>query len=421
MLLEGGVIIDGHGAREEDIKIEGSRIIARGENLYKEGDTVRRIHEKFLFPSLIDAHVHFRQPGYEGAEDWSHGARAALAGGVAAVMDMPNNNPITDSLERLDKKAEFARARGLDFFFSVAATEKNVEELDEFDDRAAAVKLFCSPTTGVDDIPSSPSFWRKVLSSRQAIAVHAEDGRLLKQGAPQSIEVVLSCLRELLPIALEQKSRLVICHVTSVEEVELINSFKEKGLDVSIEVTPHHLFLSSEDGLGGRGRVNPPLRSKERVKALRAALKSGLCDFVSSDHAPHPVAAKDSSSPSAGMPGVGTLLPVLLTLAAQQEISYEMIPQLTSIAPSRVYGLDRSPYLEPGEFADLVVVDPKQEWSLLAGDLRCGKSGWSPYEGRVFIGKPELTMRQGRVLYDDGDFYGLEKEGKWLNVKRDSL
>ena len=249
LLLRGATIVDCSGSFVEDLCIDEGKIVDRGRGLRTKADEVEDLSGSFIFPALIDSHVHFRQPGYEEAEEWSTAAKAALAGGVTTVLDMPNNSPLTDNPERVEAKVDFAKGCGVDFGFFVAATGENVQKLKSFCPPAIGVKLFCSETTGVN-MPASSDFWREVLSCGHTVAVHAEDGRQLEKGAPRTEEVVLSCLRDLLPAALAAKARVVICHVTSIAELELIREFKTKGLDVYAEVAPHHLFLDLEDELG---------------------------------------------------------------------------------------------------------------------------------------------------------------------------
>ncbi len=415
LLLRGATIVDVSGSHREDLCISDGKIIGRGKNLLQEEHTVEELAGKMIFPALVDSHVHFRQPGYEVAEEWTTAAKAALAGGVTAVLDMPNNKPITDSVARLQAKEVFARGCGVDFGFFVAATSDNVKNLASMVPPAIGVKLFCSETTGVN-MAASVSFWREVLSCGQIVAVHAEDGRLLEKGAPRSESVVLSCLRDLLPAALEVKARVVICHVTSPAELELIGEYRQKGLEVYAEVTPHHLFLSMEDELGPWGKVNPPLRSRAVAEGMVKALANEQVDLVGSDHAPHPIEKKEGAAPPSGMPGVSTTLPVLLTLAAKGKISYEIIPKVTCQQPAEIYGLSQRGNLSLGSEATLVVVDPQKEWSIKKGDIRCGKCAWSPYTKKTFTGKAEATMLRGRFLFKDEQFLSLSEEGVWLNV-----
>ena len=415
LLLRGGKIIDVNGSVIEDLYIDEGKILHRGKGLDLPADYVEELSGKIVFPSLIDCHVHFRQPGYEVAENWTTAAKAALSGGVTAVLDMPNNKPLTDGPKRVNAKEAFAKGSGVDFGFFVAATGDNVKKLKDYCPPAVAVKLFCSETTGVN-MPASSEFWRDVLACGQTVAVHAEDGRQLERGALRTEEVVLSCLRDLLLAALEVQARVVICHVTSRAELQLINEYKQKGLDVYAEVTPHHLYLAIEDELGPWGKVNPPLRKRAVADEMVAALARGEVDLIGSDHAPHPIDKKESSAPPSGMPGVSTLLPVLLTLAAQGRISYELIPQVTSKQPAEIYRLEKRGTLSVGDEASLVIVAPDEKWSIKRGDMRCGKCAWSPYSEKPFIGKPEATMLRGRFLFKNEEFYSLEEEGVWLHV-----
>jgi len=342
-------------------------------------------------PGLIDAHVHLREPGYTHKEDFYTGTAAALAGGVTAVLDMPNTNPPTDTPERFAAKAALAAAKAVcDVGLFVGATTDQLDAYLPIAQQACGLKIYVSETFGslrIEDLGLLHRFFRSwaermaadgsLLSSRNSpIAVHAEELML---------PVCLN-LSHLYDVPLH------IVHVTRRSEIELIRRAKEQGYPVTCEVTPHHLFLSSDDlaRLGRRGDMRPKLASPDDVAALWENL--AVVDIFATDHAPHTLAEKALPTPPPGVPGVETMLPLLLTAVHDERLTLDDILLRCVENPRRIYGLP----VQPDTFVD-VDVDARYE---LSDTGQHTKAGWTPFAGRPVFGRIERVTLRGRTVYD---------------------
>ncbi|MFB0534300.1 MAG: amidohydrolase family protein [Anaerolineae bacterium] len=337
-------------------------------------------------PGLIDAHVHLRDPGATHKEDFSTGTAAALAGGVVAVLDMPNNTPPTVNGQRLSEKAQIASEKAhCDFGFYLGATEDNVGDGAMLSHRVAGLKIYMGQTCGplkMADLVALMAHFRSWPADKP-IAVHAEG--LAIAGA-----ITLARLYD---------KRLHICHVSRKAEIELIRKAKESwgakaDLKLTCEVTPHHLFLSQADGarLGNLAHVKPPLGTEEDRAALWDNLD--IVDVIASDHAPHTIAEKGGPEPPPGIPGLETALPLLLTAVADGRLSWERLIELTSENPARMFGLkrDERTYIE---------VDPDDRYILKGSSLRT-RCGWTPFEGMTIRGRVVRVYLRGALAYADG-------------------
>ena len=336
-------------------------------------------------PGLIDVHVHLRDPGATHKEDFSTGTAAALAGGVVAVLDMPNNTPPTVNRQRLSEKAQIASEKArCDFGFYLGATEDNVGEGAILSYRVAGLKIYMGQTYGplkMADLAALMAHFRSWPAARP-IAVHAEG--LAVAGA--------------IALARLYSKRLHICHVSRKAEIELIRKIKEsweaKADKLTCEVTPHHLFLTQADvaRLGNLAHVKPSLGTEEDRAALWDNLD--IVDVIASDHAPHTTAEKESPEPPPGVPGLETTLPLLLTAVADGRLSGERLIELTSENPSRIFGLkrDERTYIE---------VDPDDRYVLEGSSLRT-KCGWTPFEGMTVQGRVLRVYLRDALAYADG-------------------
>jgi dihydroorotase-like cyclic amidohydrolase len=337
-------------------------------------------------PGLIDVHVHLRDPGATHKEDFSTGTAAALAGGVVAVLDMPNNTPPTVNSQRLSEKAQIASEKACcDFGFYLGAAEHNVSDGATLSHRVAGLKIYMGQTYGplkMTDLAALMAHFRSWPRGRP-IAVHAEG--LALAGA----------------IALAQLygKRLHICHVSRQAEIELIRKVKENwsakaGLKLTCEVTPHHLFLTQADSarLGSLAHMKPPLGTEEDRAALWDNLD--IADVIASDHAPHTIAEKEGPEPPPGVPGLETTLPLLLTAVADGRLSWERLIELTWGNPTRIFGLrqDEGTYIE---------VDPDDRYILEGSSLKT-KCGWTPFEGMTMRGRVVRVYLRGALAYADG-------------------
>jgi dihydroorotase len=332
-------------------------------------------------PGLIDAHVHLREPGGEQKEDMASGSAAALAGGITMLLDMPNTYPPVVDAESLARKQRLAAQKArCDIGFFVGATESNAATAAGLAHQAAGLKVYLDQTYGplrISSLAALLSHFR-MGPARQPIAVHAE-------GLSAAIAIGLARIFG---------RRVHLCHVSLESEVALIRAAKESGAPVSCEVTPHHLFLTEADGsrLGPYGQMKPPLATE----ADRAALWDHLdvVDCIATDHAPHTRAEKEGGDPPPGVPGLETMLPLLLTAVAQGRLSLERLVELTHDGPRRIFGL-------PSQPDTWVEIERDARYRLGHAPLH-SRCGWTPFAEMTVQGRVERVVLRGVLAVEDG-------------------
>jgi len=419
LVIGGGIIVNQDGLWEGDIGINGGRFARLGHISREAADEYFDARGLHILPGVIDSHVHFREPGGEDREDLESGSRAAVLGGVTAVFEMPNTNPPTTTAETLADKVSRGRGRmHCDFAFYPGATTDNIDDLARLErlEGAAAVKVFMGSSTGnllVDD----PALLRSLLSkARRRVAFHCEDEArlnarktLCREGDPSSHsewrdpEAAIMATRDLLRLARETGARVHILHVSTAGELELLAANRDIA---TVEATPHHLMLaapSAYETLGTHAQMNPPLRDKAERAALWEAVRQGLVDTIGSDHAPHTLEAKAKPYPASpsGMPGVQTLLPLMLHRVNTGALTLQRLADLTSAGPARVYGIAGKGRIALGYEADLTLVDLKAERTI-TNDWSASRCGWTPYDGWEVTGWPMATIVRGRIVMRDG-------------------
>lgn len=418
LLVKGGTVVNQDGVGPADIGVRDGRIAEIGTIAgaqARETVDARGLH---VLPGVIDSQVHFREPGGEHKEDLQSGSRSAVMGGVTAVFEMPNTSPATTSARALaDKVARASDRMYCDFAFYVGATRDNIAELADLErlPGAAGVKVFMGASTGdllVDD-EASLAHILAVIARRAAF--HAEDEARLKaragmrrEGDPASHSqwrdpaAALAATQRLLRLARGFGKRVHVLHVSTAEEMRLLAEHKDVA---SVEVTPQHLSLTADayGALGSKAQMNPPLREAEHGQALWRGLLQGVVDVLGSDHAPHTLAEKAKPYPQSpsGMPGVQTLVPVMLDHVNAGRLSLERFVDLTSHGPQRVFGIAGKGRIAVGYDADLTIVDMKARRTI-EDDWIASRCGWTPFAGRVVQGWPVGTIVRGmRVMWED--------------------
>ncbi|QKR98730.1 dihydroorotase [Sphingomonas sp. CL5.1] len=415
--LTGGTVHTPGGPVAADIGVRGGRIVAIGAS----GDAGRTIDCTGLdiLPGVIDTQVHFREPGLEHKEDLATGSVAAVMGGVTGVFEMPNTKPNTDSADAIADK--LARAKGrmwCDHAFYVGATNHNARDLAELErlPGTAGVKIFMGASTG-DLLVSEDARLAEVLASgHRRVAIHAEDEDRMNARADERVagdpsshpvwrddESAILATRRILALARAARRRIHVLHVTTPAELELLSRHKDIA---SCEVTPQHLTLAGEDAyprLGTLAQMNPPIRSAAHRDGLWHWLNQGVPDVIGSDHAPHTLEEKSRPYPASpsGMPGVQTLLPLLLDHASKKRLTLQRVIDLTSAGAQRIFGIAGKGRIAAGYDADFTIVDLQKRWTVDEQWL-ASRSNWSPFTGMELTGKAIGTIIRGTVaMWED--------------------
>ncbi len=372
-----------------------------------------------ILPGVIDTQVHFREPGAVENEDLESGSRSAVLGGVTGVFEMPNTKPTTSTPEAVADK--LARAKGrmwCDHAFYVGATSDNADQCGALEKLpgTAGIKVFMGSSTGNLLVSDDAMLERVLRSGQRRVAIHAEDeARLIErmgervEGDPASHpvwrddETALRATQRVLHLARKTGRRVHILHITTPAELELIAQHRDIA---TCELTPQHLTLAAEEAyprLGTFAQMNPPIRSSAHRDGLWHWVTQGMPDVIGSDHAPHTLANKGKPYPASpsGMPGVQTLLPLMLNHVAHHRLTLRRLVDLTSAGPQRLFGLVRKGRIAVGYDADLTIVDLKARWTIEQDWLE-SRCGWSPFTGETLTGKPIGTIIRGQQVMWDG-------------------
>jgi len=422
-ILKDGVVHLPTGPENTDIACLDGKIVAIG-NAAWTADEVVSVRGLQVLPGVIDSQVHFREPGMPQKEDIEAGTRGAVLGGVTSIFEMPNTNPLT--LYQRDIEDKLARAQGrawCHYAFYVGGSAANFGQLPllEMLPGCAGVKVFMGSSFG-DLLSNDDDILRAILrKGSRRMAIHAEDDRRLnarKHIADDSrdvkdhplwrdVETALGATRRIVSLARESGRRLHILHVSTAEEVAFLARHRAR---VSFEVLPHHLTLCAPDcyeRLGTLAQMNPPIRSAWHREALWAAVRDGLVDVIGSDHAPHTLSEKALPYPASpsGMPGVQTLLPVMLNHVNAGRLGLQRLVGLTSSGPARVFGIQGKGRIAIGYDADFTLIDLAARRTISNAWI-ASRSNWSPYDGMMVTGWPISTIVGGRFAVRDEQLVG---------------
>ncbi|WP_189524076.1 dihydroorotase [Mesorhizobium sp. M8A.F.Ca.ET.165.01.1.1] len=419
LILTGGTVVNHDGEGLRDVGVTGGRIAAIGDlRQASAGETIdcRGLH---ILPGVVDSQVHFREPGLEHKEDLETGSRAAVLGGVTAVFEMPNTNPLTTSEATLADKVRRGSGRmHCDFAFWVGGTRDNAREVGDLErlPGAAGIKVFMGSSTGdllVEDDEGVASILR---NTRRRAAFHSEDEFRLRErlgkrieGDPSSHPVwrdeiaALRCTERLVRIARDVRARIHVLHISTAEEILFLEQHKDVA---TCEATPHHLTLSADDyaRLGTLIQMNPPVRDKRHRDGVWRGIAQGIVDVLGSDHAPHTLAEKAKSYPASpsGMTGVQTLVPIMLDHINAGRLTLQRFVDLSSHGPQRIFGMARKGRIAAGYDADFTIVDMKRR-ETIANAQAGSKAGWTPYDGKQVTGWPVGTVIRGQRVMWEGE------------------
>jgi dihydroorotase len=420
VILKSGTVVNQDGEGLRDLAIKDGRIAAIGALGSASAAEVIDCKGLHILPGVVDTQVHFREPGLTHKEDLETGSRAAVMGGVTAVFEMPNTDPLTITEATFSDKIKRGTHRmHCDFAFYVGGTRENYEQLPVLE-RAkgcAGVKVFIGSSTGSLLVEDDEGL-RKIISViRRRAAFHAEDEYRLNErkglrveGDPRSHPVwrdelaALTATQRLVKIAREFGKRIHVLHISTKEEMEFLKDHRDVA---SVEVTPHHLTLTAPEcyeRLGSRAQMNPPVRDAAHQAGIWKGIEQGIVDVLGSDHAPHTLEEKAKTYPASpsGMTGVQTLVPVMLDHVNAGRLSLARFVDLTSHGPQRLFNLAGKGRIMTGYDADLTIVDLKRE-ETITNKWIASRAAWTPYDGVKVKGWPVGTFVRGKRVMWQGE------------------
>src|SRR3989338_5334531 len=374
----------------KNILIKNGRI-AKITNKEQKAHSIIDARNNFVLPGLIDCHVHFREPGLTHKEDFLTGSMAAAKGGVTTVLDMPNTIPPTTTIDALEQKRRLAAKSIVNYGLIFGATLDNISDIKKAKN-IAAVKLYMDYTTGDLKVDDSEAI-SDIFKASKLTIIHAEDENI-KNAADIFIKN-------------KTKNRIHFAHVSSQKGLTYAKSKAQK--QVTVEVSPHHLFMNENDlqSLGAFAEMKPRLKTEQDQKALWLGIKNGTVDIIASDHAPHLKEEKEQANYPFGVPGVETMLPLLLDAFNSNRITLPAIQKLCCENPAKIFRIKNRGFLQEGYDADLVIVDLDKRQAVRNEDLMT-KCKWSPYEGKILKGWPVMTIVNGNVVYDNGEIFDVK-------------
>jgi dihydroorotase len=417
-----------NGTQVGDIGISNGRIAEIGNLSAARAASTISAKGLHVLPGVMDTQVHFREPGNTHKEDLETGSRAAVLGGVTAVFEMPNTAPPTTDLAALNDKLTRAKGRMFcDHAFYVGATPDNARSLRDLEREpgCSGVKMFMGSSTGTLLVPDDEHVRMVLENGSRRMAVHSEDEFRLRErkalalrGDPRSHpvwrdeQVALSATQRLITLAKAAKRRVHVLHVSTAEEAKLLVDHKDIA---TVETTPNHLTLIAPEcyeRLGTYAQMNPPVRDARHHAALWKAVAAGVVDVIGSDHAPHTREEKDKVYPDtpSGMPGVQTLVPLMLNHIAEGRLTLERFVELTAHTPERIFGLVGKGRIATDYDADLTIVDLKARRTI-ENKWIASRCGWTPYAGMTVTGWPKLTIVRGRIVMREDEIIGTAHGG----------
>jgi allantoinase len=442
LVIRGGTVVLPTGQRPADIVVTNGTISAIGSEV-RGADDVIDATGLVVLPGVVDAHVHFNEPGRAEWEGWDAGTRGAAAGGVTTVLEMPlNAHPPTTTVAAFDAKLAVASQKALvDFGLWGGMVPDNLQDLENLHQRGVVgFKAFMSDS-GIDDFHRVPdgilAIGLKVTARLNAIVgVHAESQEMLDTAGPPN--PLAWCRARPAAAEVDAIRRLLVCmrgagkgvrahvvHVSCADGLAEVDVARGKGVAITAETCPHYLAFTEEDfeRIGPALKCAPPIRDAATREALWDALLAGHVDLIGSDHSPCPAADKQKGDEDiwqawGGVAGIQAMLPVLMTDGVHTRgLSFERVAHLTSTAPAQLFGLyPRKGAIAVGADADFAMVDPEQEWTLEANDLET-RSGVSAYLGRKFRGRVIRTMVRGKTVYVDGEVVGNPGSGGFVRPR----
>ena len=422
IIKNGSCFIEGNLVKT-DIGITKNKISHIGNLENENSNEIYDAENLIVLPGCLDTQVHFREPGSTDAEDLNSGSRAAIVGGITGVFEMPNTNPPTSNKKEFQNKLNLAKNRMYcNYAFYFGATPENQEELADLKslEGCCGVKLFAGSSTGNLLVHKEEDIEKVFASTSKIVSVHSEDEEILNQRKKlrekgnvlthpiwRNEESAISSTRRIVKIALRLNKKAHILHVTTKEEVDFLS--QNKG-NITFEITPQHLTLTSPEcyeKLGTFAQMNPPIRDKSHYDRLWYAVRNNYNDTIGSDHAPHlkENKLKDYPETPSGMPGVQTLMPVMLNHINEGRLKLEQLIKLLCENPVKIFGIKNKGYIKKDYDADFTIIDMNKVIEIKNEKIE-SKCGWSPFNGHKFKGTPVATIVNGKIKMKDGVILG---------------
>ena len=432
LIIKNGKCYIDKDLKDQDIAIKEGKIIEIGK-INKEAKEILDAKDLLVLPGCMDTQTHFREPGSTDTEDLHTGSRAAIVGGITSVFEMPNTNPPTANKKEFQRKLDLAKNRMYcNYGFYFGATPDNANELADLKDLegCCGIKLFAGSSTGNLLVQHEKDIEIVFKNSSKVVAVHSEDEEILNRNKKlikdgdvhshpiwRSVECAISSTRRIVKIAERYKKKAHILHVTTKDEIDFLS--QHKG-NITFEITPQHLTIYAPDcynKLGTYAQMNPPIRDKSHYDRLWYGVKNNLNDTIGSDHAPHLKINKDKTYPNSpsGMPGVQTLMPIMLNHINDEKLTLEQLMNFVCENPVEIFGIENKGFIKEGFDADFTIIDMNKK-ILIKNENIESKCGWSPFEGIEFKGTPVSTIIAGKIKMKNGKILG-EPEGKPISFK----
>ena len=428
IVLKNATALTDSGFRQTEILIEGDTIARIEPSINEKADREIDCTGQLVLPGLIDAHVHFRQPGLEHKGTIATESVAAALGGVTSYMEMPNTSPSTTTVEALhDKKAIAARDSMVNYAFYLGAGENNLEEVKRVDPHEiAGIKIYMGSTTGNLLLDDDSALYKMFEASPALVATHCEDNGIINANTARAKEMYGDdipfemhpvirnrdcCLKSsklAIEAALATRKRLHIMHLSSAEEVAMMAQFAHGPLherQISAEVCIPHMFFNDSDyqRLKGFLKCNPAVKFERDRQALLKGLRTGVISTVGTDHAPHELAVKKSDkylNVASGLPSVQFSLNVIFELARRREISLEEGIKAATINVAERFGIEKRGAIKEGWFADIAIIDPRVHYTVTQDDI-ASLCKWSPMLGESFSCMVTHTIASGNLVVAD--------------------
>ena len=427
LIIKNGSCYIDKDLKNHDIAIKDGKIIEIGK-IDNEAKEIFDAKGLIVLPGCIDTQTHFREPGSTDTEDLNSGSRAAIVGGITAVFEMPNTNPPTSTKKEFQRKLDLAKNRMFcNYAFYFGATADNANELSDLKnlEGCCGIKLFAGSSTGNLLVADEKDIETVFQNSSKVVAVHSEDEailninkKLIKNGDVhshpiwRSEECAISSTRRIVRIAERYNKKAHVLHITTKQEIDFLS--QHKG-NITFEITPQHLTIYAPDcydKLGTYAQMNPPIRDKSHYDRLWYAVKNNFNDTIGSDHAPHLKVNKDKDYPNSpsGMPGVQTLMPVMLNHINDGKLTLEQLINLVCENPVKIFGIKNKGFIKESFDADFTIIDLNKVIEIKNEKIE-SKCGWSPFDGYKLKGTPVATIINGEIKMKDGIILG-EPTGK---------